>query len=310
MTPLPQPPVHVRKALRRLPRRPAPSQVGPLAVAPEMIVAGRSRPRRRTYAAAAASGMLLMGSPNAGAFVIVADGAGTGAPPSSLARSEPGSGDAGSLPVLVTQQLRGSPAAAAGDDDASEGEARTGPIPLAVIDDVEVVVPDGEPVVVGFHEAGGPSPRPLTPTTDLDVDLGVGHVHVAEDADEARYATMVLPTRSRGTHPASAVDVALAPGSVVTAPVTGEVLLVAQYALYGDHLDWIIRIRPDSDPTKVVELVHVVEPTIHAGERVEAGVSTIAKGVRPLPFASQIDEFAFAEIGVAVPHVHIEVEQA
>ncbi len=302
--------IHQRtlRAVRRLAGRPVP--IAPIAVDPVALAtddagfaAGVRPSRRRTYLAATASGLLLVGGPSSGALLELRSGDLPDGAPMSLARVIEDDDVGTPLPVVTLEEQ------ARRDAEAREAQAQQGPIPLAVIDDVEMVIPDGEPVVVGFHEAGGPSPRPLVPTTVLHEDHHHAPVPRLDGAEDVDHQAMVLPSRGRGTHPTSAVDVALAPDAIVTAPVTGEVLTVGQYTLYGNHSDWMIRIRPDSDPTKVVELVHVVEPTVHAGERVEAGVTQIAQRVKPLPFASQIDQFAIAEVGHAVPHVHIEVEE-
>ena len=123
-------------------------------------------------------------------------------------------------------------------------------------------------------------------------DGGKGHDHA------------VLASRGRGTAPTSAVDVALPPGSTVTAPTTGVVELVSDYALYGRHPDVTIRIVPDGVADAVVQVFHVEDPVVAEGDRVEAGVTPLAT-VRQLPVKSQIDRIT----GDTRPHAHVEVRR-
>ncbi|MDO4503068.1 MAG: hypothetical protein Q4D06_07770 [Coriobacteriia bacterium] len=77
----------------------------------------------------------------------------------------------------------------------------------------------------------------------------------------------------------SAIDCGAKAGSQVVAPVTGKVVLVKKYDLYGepDYPDVRVHIEPDENPDVDVVLIHLKDPTVKAGDRVEGGVTPLAK---------------------------------
>jgi murein DD-endopeptidase MepM/ murein hydrolase activator NlpD len=181
--------------------------------------------------------------------------------------------------------------------EADEEETAPDPTPhtFATVEGAELVTPSAVPLLVGFHQAAGPSPLPLEP---------VGDNVSAEDAiagDGEVYA--VLPSRGRGTHPASAVDIVVPPGTEILAPVSGTVAAVSRYQLYGGTSDVVVVIGPDDAEGLLVKVLHVKGVAVAQGDTVVAGESVIAAEGRPLPFASQVDRF----VGERLPHVHIEV---
>lgn len=115
--------------------------------------------------------------------------------------------------------------------------------------------------------------------------------------------TAVLPSRGRATSRASAIDIVQAPGEDVRAPVTGKVVEVTKYALYGKYPDVRMRIVPSDNPRAVVSVLHVEGAKVKVGDRVEGGMTVIADGPRKFPFSSQIDRFAGRKWG----HVHVEI---
>jgi hypothetical protein len=90
----------------------------------------------------------------------------------------------------------------------------------------------------------------------------------------------------------------------VLSPVSGRVVEVKRYALYGRYPDARIRIVPDQNPQMLVTVLHVSDPTVRVGSRVRGGRTEIAKRATKFPFVSQIDRFAGP-----YPHVHIEVRR-
>lgn len=155
------------------------------------------------------------------------------------------------------------------------------PETMATVAGVELVVPAVDPVAIGFHQ-GGTSALELAP-------------------EEAPHD--VMPSRGRNTAPTSAVDVAVGTDPTVTSPVTGTVTQVAEYTLYGRHEDVLMTIQPDgADVT--VQLMHVRDVTVAAGQRVRAG-EPIAEA-RLLPMPSQVDRL---HRGPAGPHVHLDVSR-
>lgn len=154
------------------------------------------------------------------------------------------------------------------------------PRPFATSEGIELWTPSARPVLIGFHEAAGHGTRVLTPIEG-----------------------QVLDPRGRGTAPTSAVDVALEVGEPVRAVVTGTVVDVAPYALYGRHPDVIVVIAPDSRPDLRVRMLHIDDIRVVPGQRVTAGLDVVAGTARLLPVSSQVDRY----IGRSVPHLHVEI---
>lgn len=184
-----------------------------------------------------------------------------------------------------------------------QGGDRTGALPDGIVTlaraGAVTVATEGSTVeLVGFHESSDPAAIPMTSTEP----------HVAPDAGEG--PVVLLPTRGRAGAPTSAVDIAVRPGQAVMAPVTGEVVEVASFALYGSTRDLLVRIRSAEDPDVVVTAMHLEGAAVEVGDTVEAGVTPIADEARQLPFDSQIDRFTAAFRGEPAPHVHVELQHA
>ncbi len=157
-----------------------------------------------------------------------------------------------------------------------------------------------EIITVGYHQAYNQKALPLVSNID---SLGQTTTQAAARAVRAgRLTSFVMAARGRGTALDSSVDVALKSGTVVKSPVTGRVLEVRPYLLYGRLNDVEIDIMADGYPDFKVALIHLDKPTVAAGQRVKAGVTPLA-GVRTLGISSQIDQY----LGKAVAHVHIQV---
>lgn len=206
--------------------------------------------------------------------------------------------------------------AASGGETEAEMETVAGPAPMAQVQGVRLVVPaDPEATrLVGFHEANGGTTEVLQPTAPLaDNHNPASHVDSHDAAAQAPAhtpETIVLPSRGRGSHPASAVDVALPEGVEVLSPVTGRVVSVSEYVLYGRHPDTIIELEPAGRPDLRVVVLHVSDAKVAPGDRVVAGATPLAGTATAFPFSSQIDRFVAADDGGAKPHVHIEVKRS
>ena len=81
---------------------------------------------------------------------------------------------------------------------------------------------------------------------------------------------------NRSGPPDTAVDVGAEPGSEVRAPVSGTVIAVRSYLLYGRWEDYEIHIRPEGWPEVDVVLIHIADPQVAEGDWVVAGVTPIA----------------------------------
>lgn len=162
------------------------------------------------------------------------------------------------------------------------------PQAIGSVHEVDLVSPSPLALLAGFHQATVGGTEPLTP-----IEAG--------DGDPT--AVDVLASRGRGTHPTSAVDVAVPEDEPVLAAVDGEIRAVSSYQLYGTTSDIIVVIVPTDAPELEVQMLHLEDPQVEVGETVVAGETVIASRARTLPFPSQID----GVIGEVLPHVHIEV---
>lgn len=173
-------------------------------------------------------------------------------------------------------------------------------LPFAEIGGTQLYTPSPAPLIVGFHQANGPTPLALTPVGE-HVEDHFEAVGAWDGVGSTGYT--LLPTRVRGSAPTSAVDIVVAPDEPVLSVVTGTVVDASTYSLYGNTRDVIIAIKPDSEPSLLVKILHVDDARVTAGDRVVAGETVVSSSGRTLPFGSQVDRF----IGERLPHVHIEV---
>jgi hypothetical protein len=90
--------------------------------------------------------------------------------------------------------------------------------------------------------------------------------------------------RDRPGKPDSAADVGANPGSPVYAPVSGTVVKVKKYKLYGKWNDVEVHIQPTGQPTLDVVMIHLDDVSATPGDRVVGGVTQLAV-VRKLPKA-------------------------
>ena len=75
----------------------------------------------------------------------------------------------------------------------------------------------------------------------------------------------------------SAIDCGGPVGATVYAPVSGKVVLVKEYELYQQFDDIQIHIQPEGRSDLDVVLIHLTDPSVKAGDIVEAGKTPIAK---------------------------------
>ena len=75
----------------------------------------------------------------------------------------------------------------------------------------------------------------------------------------------------------TSIDVGAKAGTTVYAPVTGTVVLVENYDLYGEVPDVKIHIQPEGRPDLDVVLLHQYDPVVEPGDEVEGGLSPLSK---------------------------------
>lgn len=146
-------------------------------------------------------------------------------------------------------------------------------------------LPSSDTILAGFHQASTPGSLKMSPRGETG---------------------RVLPSRGRAYPRTSAVDLVVPDGEPVRSPVTGRVVVVESYSLYGRHPDQRVTIRPKGHSRLNVVLLHVEDVQVEVGDRVEAGTSPIARTGRRLPFRSQVDEQTAPH---AWPHIHLEVKR-
>lgn len=207
----------------------------------------------------------------------------------------------GAVPEPAPAQAAAPPLALDADDPEPEALAE----PFARIGRLTLVLPGEEVLLVGYHEASFPDAVALQPYGHGLANENATKFTLPPPEDGPGY--LVLSSRGRPQPATSAVDVVMHDDETVTSPVTGTVVLVEPYTLYGKYPDTRIEIAPEDAPHLRVVLIHVRNVTVASGDRVEAGVSVLAAGPNRFPFASHIDRY-FPED--RWPHVHLEVKPA
>ena len=302
------------RSKRRL--RPPAWGIGPIATDPDLWAGGV--PRRRLVRAATLTSVMGMawGGPQLAStpppapdeVAATIDDAMAEDSDSSPVVGNRGNGGTASDDQGLRAARRGTSAAARPDSgsEADEGRADVGRANvIATYEDVDIVQPSAAVRMVGFHE-GGSQADDVTPGATPDRDLGEQAVESTDRDDPL--PSMVLPTRGRGTGPATAIDIAMPEGEKVYAPISGTVTAANQYSLYGEYPDTIITIQPDDHPEVMLEILHVEGARVEVGDRVVAGQTVIADTPNPLPFPSQIDRFV-TENGKPLPHAHLEMQR-
>ena len=148
-------------------------------------------------------------------------------------------------------------------------------------------VPVHDVTEIAFHQASGPSALSMTsllPDANpalADNKRGTGRAASGQDTDaegpSALGGQVIRMWRTNRTGPPdTAADVGARPGAPVIAPVSGTVVDVKPYLLYGEHEDIEILIQPTGWPEIDLVMIHVTDPTVVPGDIVVGGVTRIA----------------------------------
>lgn len=209
------------------------------------------------------------------------------------------------VPPGVAEAAPANPADPLADPAATERDTVPAPPPvMAASDGFRLHVPGAAPVLVAYHEASRSESLPLVPLGTLRDNANPTRFEPpAAEADGLPYDVQV--SRGRFPGPTTAVDVVLPHDAPVLSPVTGTVVQVRDYALYGRHPDVRIEVVPDDAPERVVVLIHVEDPQVGVGQRVELG-EPLAARARLFPFSSIVDRATEPE---RYGHVHVEVKR-
>ncbi|HEB13025.1 MAG TPA: hypothetical protein ENI11_05070 [Actinobacteria bacterium] len=153
---------------------------------------------------------------------------------------------------------------------------------------------------IGYHQAFNKNSPALT--SRFTLMAGPTTQSVSQAAGAGQLVSFVMPSRGRGSALDSSVDIALVAGTKINSIVDGEVLSVTPYMLYGKREDIRIEIKPDGQPGLKVCVIHIEQPLVQPGQKVEAGKTPLAT-VRPLGINSQINQF----LTNATDHLHIQI---
>jgi len=181
---------------------------------------------------------------------------------------------------------------------------------------LHVPVPVARLTEIGFHQASYAYALPMdSPMPDAKLSSAANKVGTSRDtsaqptgADAVLVGSVLRMWRPRPGKPDTAADVGGRPGTVVIAPVSGTVVKIKAYKLYGKWDDYEIHIRPEGYPKLDLVMVHVNDLTITVGDEVEAGVTPIAH-IRKLSdkVSHQLRDYVKGGGG---DHVHVQINDA
>jgi len=168
---------------------------------------------------------------------------------------------------------------------------------------------------VGFHQAAYTyalhmtTPLVEADNSDTKDAHGTGRDADAQPtgADAVLQGKFIRMWRSRPGNPDSATDVGAKPGSDVFSPVSGTVIKIKEYKLYGKYDDYEIHIQPKGWPTIDLVIIHVTDLSVAVGDEVVGGVTRIA-AVRKL--SDRVNHQLRDYTGDGGDHVHIQLNNS
>jgi hypothetical protein len=160
-------------------------------------------------------------------------------------------------------------------------------------------------LAVGFHQASGKKVLMQTPTSSvIRIYKPIKTKKLLGKVAGLKMFQQAL--RGRGTSNMTAADCAVKPNSVILSPSTGTVMLVKNYRLYGVYRDVQLEIQPDGASPKIrVVVLHIQDPKVKVGDRVQGGVTPIAT-VRHFRFLSSVNRYLPVKYA---DHTHIQINR-
>ena len=201
--------------------------------------------------------------------------------------------------------------------EAHKGRPKVNPL-VAQYSDVDLRSPIAPADLTGvlFHQASLKYGLVMTtelPDADMERIAATRSPRVNRDQLEGEWLdaeAMHLWRAADTTDMDTSIDVGALPGTIVRSPVTGTVVLLKDYKLYGQVDDIEIHIQPDGHPDLDVVLIHTTDPLVKAGDRVQAGVTEISH-VRDIAKDLTDVQLAFyTPDGDAGNHTHVQVNDA
>lgn len=159
--------------------------------------------------------------------------------------------------------------------------------------------PKSDVYAIGYHQAYNTKAIPLDALEPL-TDTGGREVTVSTTLGTPK--SFIMASRGRLSLLNSSVDVAVKDNVVLKSPITGRVVAVVPYLLYGKYDDVRVDVLPSDHSDITIALTHIDKVRVKAGTKVVAGKTPVGQP-RQLAFDSQIDKY----VGFPVAHVHIQV---
>jgi biotin carboxyl carrier protein len=171
---------------------------------------------------------------------------------------------------------------------------------------------------IEFHQASYNTALQLTPLVSIvdaqEVADRQGTNHISPDAqplgDAPLIAEAVSTWRLDSVGPeTSAVDVGGTAGTDVYAPVTGTVVKIKTYSLFGLIDDYEIHIQSPEYPELDIVVLHIDDLTIKVGDTITGGSTRIAK-IRNIGDVIDNNLSNFTAPGDPGNHCHVQVNDA
>ncbi len=169
-------------------------------------------------------------------------------------------------------------------------------------------IPSSKLTTLGYHEAFNPQALSLKPSgrrvnakklkTKAQLD------RLKKRMDDLIYSLMWRGARSGPLN--SAVDVGSKAGTLNYSPLSGKVVKIRNYNLYGRIPDKEIHILPDKAPDRHLVIIHMNDIKVKVGDRVTAGVTPIGRTRRLSTFIRQQLSDYSKDAG---DHVHYQVNK-
>ena len=155
---------------------------------------------------------------------------------------------------------------------------------IAAYGSVKVHSPIAQKDLTGvlFHQASFNTALVMTtelPDADLEkvsIDHPVRVNHEQTEGDWVDADALHLYRQQDATDMDTSIDVGAKAGTTIYAPVTGTVVLVQSYDLYGYVPDMKIHIQPKGHPELDVVMLHQYDVRVKAGDKVEGGVTPVS----------------------------------
>jgi hypothetical protein len=174
--------------------------------------------------------------------------------------------------------------------------------PFAQVGDLPLYLPARRYIALAYHEASGREALAMNPLGTCTRNENRTKFKPPLPVDGPRY--VVMSSRGRPRPATSALDVALKTTEPVLSPITGTVIRVKSYRLYGTYRDVRLVVEPAGRPDLRVVLIHLTDVRVRRGSQVLAGTSLLGYP-RALPFRSQVNDY----VGAGISHVHLEVKR-